>query len=151
MATGTPNWCEYYELRDANSHPSGNSDVYNRPNRTIWDNFCAEHEKNGDHNDDVESSDFEEGTYVGNSVDDRDISLTDSSIDISFMRVFSSQVANNYWKSSDMAGDTTKSSAAGVFAADMIQDISTTGQFQVGTNAATNQNAVTYYYVVYGN
>ena len=52
--------------------------------------------------------------------------------------------------SSDMVVDNSKELNTIAFQADMIQSISVTGQFQVSTDSAVNQNTVTYHYFVAG-
>ncbi len=148
----TPDWINYDERDYGASDPNGNADVYNRPNIDLWENFTAQHDKDGVHKADLDDNlwKVEEGTYTGNGADNRNISLS-ASIDIKFIRVWSEVVAYTFTVSEDMSADDTRSEDLTVsFTADQIQSVSTTGQFQVGTHNAVNQNSATYFYVCYG-
>ena len=149
----TPDWVEYTEKRYGVGS-TGNEDTFNRACRTLWDDmFTVQHDKDGDHKADLfPSTKIEEGSYTGNGADDRNISLSDGTLDIKFMRVYSAEVAYTYIRTEGMAGDNTKNTKYNpgvVFQADQIQSVGT-GTFQVGTNAAVNTNLATYYYLVVG-
>lgn len=145
-----PTYPQYTDRRDAANHPQGNKDWFNFACEIIWnDNFLAEHERDGTHNSDLATDKIEIASYVGNGVDDRNIALTDGALDIKFIRIYSSNVANNFFRSETMAGDVTKSTAAGVVVANYIQSVGT-GTFQLGDDNSVNQNAITFYYLVVG-
>jgi hypothetical protein len=145
-----PTYPQYTDLRDAANHPQGNKDWFNFACEIIWnDNFLAEHERNGTHNTDLATDKIEIGTFVGNAVDDRNVALSDGTLDIKFIRIYSNNVANNFFRSETMAGDVTKTTAAAVFAANEIQSVGT-GTFQLGDSNNVNQNAITFYYIVVG-
>jgi hypothetical protein len=138
------------------SDPNGNSDVWNAPSKQFWSLFSAynsgtgEHDRDGGHMSDLSTYLWymEEGSYTGDGNDDTDISLSDSSLDIKFIRVWDGAVAYTFYRTEDMAGDNTGNTNNGTFAANYIQSVATTGQFQVGT--ILNVNLRDYYYVVYG-
>lgn len=147
----TPRWIEYTEYRTGANDPNGATDVYNRPNRDIWENFTAEHDKDGAHKSDLLTTpgvwSVNYGTYTGNAADDRDIALADSGLTIHFIRVWSAAAAYTFFRTADIVGDVTLSTE-GMSYANYIQDISTAGQFTVGT--ALNSNNVIYHYLVLG-
>ena len=153
----TPEWIHYKtDPCYGASDPNGNADVYNRANKDLWSNFSAynsgtgEHDRDGDHMSDLVTNLWvvEEGTFTGNGADDRNISLSDSGLDIKFIRVWGVSIQYTFLCSEDMGADETKGTSNTAFSVDYIQDVSTTGQFQVGT--ALNVNLTVFYYVCYG-
>jgi hypothetical protein len=159
----TPLWVNYKnDPCYGDTDPDGNVDDFNRANKGIWGNLTSytgvesfgagtgEHDRTGNHKVDLSASlaVIEEGTYQGNGADNRNISLSDSSLTIDLIRVWDGAVAYTFFRSSDMAGDNTKGTGGTAFVADYIQSIATTGQFQVGTTL--NVNLRDYYYIAYG-
>lgn len=158
----TPDWVDYRnDLCYGDSDSNGAVDTFNRPNKTIWGNMTSftgaenfgagtgEHIKTGAHMDDLDDAlwNTESITYTGDGTDDRDISLS-GSIDIKFIRIWDGAVAYTFFRSEDMAGDTTRITSLGSgFVADYIQSVGT-GTFQVGTTL--NVNLRVYYGIVYG-
>jgi hypothetical protein len=138
----------------------GNTDTWNRFCKYVWGNFTnydteygsgtGEHDADGDHMADLTTNCWyqEPLTYQGNGADDRNISTSDASLDIKFIRIWDGAVAYTFFKSEDMAGDSTRdtNNAAG-FVANYIQSVGT-GTFQVGT--ALNVNLRDYYAIIYG-
>lgn len=150
MAIGTPRWIQYNE---STSGVGTGTDVFNRPSRDIWDTFQVGHEKTGAHKSSLTTDiwGYEEGTYTGNNTDDRNISLTDTNLDIKFIRIWCDRTGSPYsWvRTENIAGDNAAAAfGAGTFTADMIQSVGT-GTFQIG-NGGLNNNAQDYFYICYG-
>ncbi len=155
-----PEWAEYTEKCYGDSDPSGNIDTFGRANKQIWGNFTAyntapalgtgEHDRDGAHMSDLDDNLFavEADRYTGNGADNRNISFSDVGLDCKFIRILDQSDTYTFFKTEDMAGDTTKSTFGGAVVANYIQSIATTGQFQVGT--ALNVNSRYYYYIAYG-
>jgi hypothetical protein len=153
-----PTWAEYNEKRYGHNDPEGNEDTFGRANKMIWGNLTAyatapatgtgEHDRDGAHMSDLVSGLWvpEEGNYQGNGADDRNISLSDTGLDIKLLRIWAPPLYS-FFRSEDMAGDNTSSTENVVFASDQIQSIGT-GTFQVGT--LLNVNLTVYYYIAYG-
>lgn len=149
MAIGVPRWCLWTELADYANHPSGNPDNGNRPNIDLYETIGVEHNDDGTH----KTSGFlisEIYSYVGNGADDRNISLQNANIDIIFILIFKEDGEYPVFKSIDMVGDSAKQLGTNAFQTNMIQSITTTGQFQVGSDDATNKNGDTYHYLIWG-
>lgn len=154
----TPTWTPYTDRCYGHNDGDGNTDTFNAAEKQVWSNFTAhynsgtgEHDKDGDHFADLLAAfaKYEQYTYTGDaSGDDRDISLQDTSIDIAFIRIWEASTGKTWFRSADMAGDLTMDTIGSGGLTDCIQDISTTGQFQVGT--VLNVNTRVYYYEVYG-
>lgn len=145
---------DYRAPRYADSDPNGNTDNVNGFCKELWNNqFREEHDGDGDHKADLLASfdKFETGNYTGNGADDRNISLTDSTTDIAYIKIWSGSIAYHYFRSSSMTGDNTARSYSGeAFQSDQIQSVATTGQFQIGADSDVNANAIDYYYAVWG-
>ena len=135
---------------DAESDPDGQEDWANDPSRAIWNLFTKEHEKTGIHiaalDDELWSC--EELTWAGDDADGKTINLSDGTLNIKFIRVWSEAFTYSWFRSEDMAGDNsaTTNSATG-FTANYIESVGT-GSFTVGT--AINTSGNDYYCVVYG-
>jgi len=157
-----PNYVHYKtDYCYGDSDPGSNLDTGNRPHKGHWGNFTTytgtesygagtgEHDNDGDHMSGLLSL-FWKGepiSWTGNGADDRDISLVDSALDVKFIHVWEASTAGTWWKSEDMAGDTTFDSPTVTSAADYVQSIGT-GTFQVGTSL--NVGSRVYYAYVYG-
>ena len=101
------------------SDPDGNIDSWNRYCKYVWGNFTnydteygsgtGEHDADGDHMSDLLSLFWkcEAYTWTGNGADDRNLSLSDGDLDVKFIRVWEASTAGTWFKSEDMAGDTT--------------------------------------------
>lgn len=89
------------------------------------------------------------GTYTGNGVDNRDITVSPS-FAISLVLLKANAVNVAVFSHTGMGADTTAfTNVNTAFSTDCIQSIGS-GTFQVGTNAACNANETTYYYVAFG-
>lgn len=143
----------YTEKAYGHNSTTGNTDNFNKLAKYLWGLFEMEHEpSDGSHQAALTAENWvvEEGTYTGNGVDDRNISLSDAGLDIKFIRIWSEGVAYTFFRSEDMAGDATLDTSGIVgFAANHIQSVGT-GTFQVGDSANVNDNGVDFYYVAYG-
>jgi len=147
---GEPRYIQYTELRDGENEPNGRPDVFNRPAKDWYTSYTVEHDYATGAHASTGCMVIEEGTYTGNGVDNRNISLTNSSLDIIFILIWRDGTTAPVLRSTDMAGDNSKIAQVNAFQANMIQSIATTGQFQVGTDNAVNQNTIDYYYIVGG-
>lgn len=156
----TPEWIHYKtDPCYGASDPGGYQDIYNRANQQIWANFTAhydagttgagEHDKDGDHFADflADMWGVEEDTFTGNGGDDTNISLSDSNLDVKFIRIWEASTGYTWFRSEDMAGDLTFDTLNIADLTDCIQSVGT-GTFQVGTTL--NVNTRVYYYTVYG-
>ncbi len=145
----TIQWVQFSERRDAANHPDGYADVFNRPNRDIYAVLSSQHSDDGTH----KLADFliiEEGSYAGNSTDDRVYSLTASSLQISFLMIIARGTQYPVLKSADMTGDNSKELETNAFQSNAIQDITTAGQFTLGDDASVNATGTTYDYIAIG-
>jgi len=145
----TPIWINYREsTHGVNS--GGYQDVSNRPSRTIWNNFCLQHNKDGTHKDDMVDADvlqMETGTYTGDGNDDRTITLTNTGLAVHFVRIFSEAYTHTWFATSDMAGYAIKTEGyAGI---NRIQSMGT-GEFEIGSDPEVNNSGTKFYYIVYG-
>ena len=153
----TPETTHYKDL--CYGHGDENTDTWNRFCKYVWGNFTnydteygsgtGEHDADGDHMSDLLSLFWkcEAITWTGNAADDRNISLSDGDLDVKFIRVWEAATVGTWFKSEDMAGDTTFDTPTITSAADFVQSVGT-GTFQVGTSL--NVNLRDYYAVVYG-
>ena len=140
-------------------HGDENTDTWNRFCKYVWGNFTnydteygsgtGEHDADGDHMADFLALFWkcEPITWTGNAADDRDLSLSDGDLDIKFIKVWEAATVGTWWKSEDMAGDTTFDSPTIISTANLVQSVGT-GTFQVGTDL--NVNLRDYYAIVYG-
>lgn len=139
-------WAQWDELRDYANHPNGNEDIGNRAMLDLWDLFSVEHDGDGTH----VTSDFlvvEDGTYTGTGAGHAE-SLTNANLDILMLWIWRADTEYPVLRTTDMSN--TKELGTNAFQANMITDISTTGQFTIGTDATVNANTVTYNYFVIG-
>ena len=146
-----PIWITYREsTHGVNSN--GYADVSNRPARTIWANFCVEHDKAGTHKSDMTTDpliwQMEAGTYAGDGTDNRQISLTNTNLDVKFVRIFSASYDYTWFAFANFPYDTAICTE-GHSAADTIQTMGV-GFFEIGSDNEVNENGVTFYYIVYG-
>jgi hypothetical protein len=143
-----PTWVEH---GDSLLGGAVGTEVPNKVEKYLEDAFLVEHADAGTHSSPPLAHRIEQGTYTGNDADDRVISLVITDLDLKYLLIRSVGAARNAaMKTEDLAGDNTKENDAAAFAADMIQDITTNGQFQIGTNPLVNDGAETYFYVAIG-
>lgn len=142
-----PTWVEH---GDSLLGGAVGTEVANKVEKYIEDAFLIEHADAGTHSSPPFDFRIEEGNYAGTGVDDRNIALTLTDLDLKYLLVFQPTAQSRAMKTEDLAGDNTKNNDAAAFAADMIQDITTNGQFQVGTNDAVNGNTKAYLYIAIG-
>jgi hypothetical protein len=90
---------------------------------------------------------IEPGSYGGDNTDDRDITLTNTALDVKYVVIIPYSVAAAYSRSESMAGDNTKQEKSGAFQVDRIQSLGT-GTFQVGNTL--NQTGETYHWIAIG-
>lgn len=145
----TPRWAQYWERYDAENHPDGNEDVYNRANKDIYATLGVGHNDDGTHKLQGVLL-FEQGTYTGDGNDDRDIALTNTDLQIMFIIISRADTEAPVFASSSMDTDKTKQVGTNAFAADMIQAIDTAGEFTIGADAAVNANGIAYHYAAWG-
>jgi len=150
----TPEWVQDGERWDGANDPNGNLDIMNRANQEIWDMFCVEHDKDGDHFDFQSPAVFESDSYSGNGTDPHNVSLTNSALQIKYLRVWCSTLStpnDEYWAwcTDTMSADETKTFENVGFVADWIQSIGT-GTFQVGGDTGVNDSSETYHYLAIG-
>lgn len=156
----TPQTTHYKnDLVYGHNDADGNTDTWNRFCKVVWGNFTnydteygsgtGEHDADGDHMADLLALFWkcEPITWTGNGADDRDISLSDGDLDVKFIKVWEAATAGTWWKSEDMAGDTTFDSPTIISTADFVQSVGT-GTIQVGVSL--NVNLRDYYAVAYG-
>ncbi len=146
---GTPRYAQYSERRDYANHPDGNEDVGNRAAKDWFTNFCAQHDYSTGLHATTGCVFSEAGTYTGNDADNRNIPLINTSLIINFLMIWRADTEFPVLVISEMDADDTKELETSAFQADMIQSIGT-GTFQVGTDAAVNAAATTYYYLAVG-
>lgn len=149
----------HYKNDRCYGHNDDNTDTFNRFCKYVWGNFTnydteygegtGEHDADGDHMSDLLALFWkcEPITWTGNGGDDRDISLSDGDLDVKFVQVWEASTAGSWFKSEDMAGDTTFDTPNLASAADYIQSVGT-GTIQVGTSL--NVGSRVYYAIVYG-
>lgn len=142
-------WPEYTEQDYAANDPNGNPDIMNEGYDILWEVFCVEHDKDGDHFTTGSTyAKVEEGTWPGTGADDYDVSLSDNTIDIKWIKVMGTDLSDIYVATESFASNKAADAEfGGAFSADIIQSVGT-GTFQVGATA--NQSSETYYYVVVG-
>lgn len=155
----TPETTHYKLRRYGHNDSDGNTDSWNRYAKYNWGNFTnydteygdggGEHDADGDHMSDLLALFWKSEviSWTGNAADDRNISLSDGDLDIKYVHVWEASTAGTWWKSEDMAGDTTFDSIYTASSADFIQSVGT-GTFQVGTSL--NANTIVYYAKIYG-
>jgi hypothetical protein len=95
------------------------------------------------------ASDYAVGTYVGNGLDDRSITITPAFQPDSVI-ICSASTHIVFWGSSTMAAGNSMNIGSGTLTTDRIQAFAATG-FQIGTGADTNLDTVNYYYVALKN
>lgn len=93
--------------------------------------------------------DYAVGTYTGNSLDDRDITISPSFQPDSVI-ICSASTHIVFWRSSTMVGDASLNIGSGTLTTDRIQALNATG-FQVGAGDDTNLDTINYYYVALKN
>ena len=142
-------WPQYTEQNWAASDPDGHPDIMNEGYDILWEVFCVEHDKDGDHQTSgLTYAKVEEGSWSGNDADDRDISLTDGALDIKWLKIFGTDLTGPFAVTESFPADkTSENEIGGAFVADYIQSVGT-GTFQVGTTA--NTSGETYYYIAIG-
>lgn len=149
-AGSDPDWITSSVLNRIIADNTGNLSLDNIANYVesqIWTQFIEEHGVDGSHSITLQHARIETITWAGDNTDDRAISCAITDLDILSIEVYRDgmPVAS---KTSDMAGDTTKDEDAAAFAANMIQDITTNGEFEVGT--ALNASGSTYVAILIG-
>lgn len=147
-----PLWINYREsTHGVNSN--GFSDISNRPSRTIWANFCTEHNKDGTHKADMidtSSGLIEVGEYTGNETDDRTISLTNTDLYVIAVRIFDIRAGHSWFATKSMVATYDFAfSTEGYLAQDHIQDMGA-GYFEIGASTDINETGVEYTYIAYG-
>jgi hypothetical protein len=146
----TPQWVHFKEPCYGDTDPAGNADTFNRACKTIWSNFTAEHDKDGDHKEglttDLDPWYIEAKTYTGDGTGARTIDLTNAHLDTQFVRVWDAANAYTYFRTHDMPANTSMGTN-GISYTDKItaEDV---GEFSV--DAGLNVNLVVFYYVAYG-
>jgi len=147
-----PTWISYRE-RTNGENSDGYPDVSNRPARTIWSNFTNQHDKTGTHKSDLTDGlcVMETDSYTGNATDNTDITLTNTDLDIKFLRVWSEESAFFWYMTEDLDSEEVNLSLSsqGYLAAGRIKSIGT-GTFRIGDSDDVNKNGSTYYYTAYG-
>ena len=141
-----PRWAQYYERRDAANHPDGNEDIYNRAMRDFYATSGIQHNDDGSH----KVAGFmvvEEGQYTGSGAG-QVVALRNFELDITFLLISRPDTEQPVFISADMTN--TKQVGTNAFQAGMITDITTTGQFTVGTDAAVDEISIVYSYLVIG-
>jgi hypothetical protein len=121
--------------------------IANNVESQIWTQFVEEHTVDGAHSVTLQHVRIETIDWAGNDADDRTISCSIDDLDIMLIEIYEdgSPVA---FKSSDMAGDTAKRENIAAFAANYIQDITTTnGEFEVGTGLNASGNTYVAYII----
>ncbi len=142
-------WCQTGERWDGENDTSGNPDNFNRANKVIYDVWCVNHNDDGSHKTD-DTIVMEQGSFAGNSTDNRDISLTNSALTIRFLMIAARGTEYPVIRTTNMSGDNSKELASNALQSNQIQSISTTGQFQVGADSAVNATGTTYDYIAIG-
>ena len=146
----TIEWVQDGEPWDADNHPDGNEDVFNRANRVIRDVIAEEHNDDGTHKTDT-SAEISQDDYTGNGADDRTISITPNNRLILFMFALSRAASPVVCKTSamDLVGDVTKSIGTASFQTNMLQTVSNMGEFTVGTDVSVNDSGVVFDYLCF--
>ena len=136
------------ELHDGASQPDARADILNRTYRALWTNFTAEHQKSGAHRTDLATnlSKSEVISWGGDNNPYQDVSLVDTSIDITFINVFDGAQFTCF-KTKNMAGTATKLLSATAYVTNYVQGVAT-GTLQVGTEL--NASGTTYIAIVIG-
>lgn len=155
----TPETTHYKLQRYGHADADGNIDTWNRFCKYVWGNFTdydaeygsgtGEHDDDGDHMAGLLALFWkaESITWTGNGGDNRNISLSDGALDVKYINAWEASTAGTWFKSEDMAGDTTFQTPTGAAAADFVQSVGT-GTFQVGVSL--NAGARVYYAKIYG-
>jgi len=146
-----PVWVEDGDSTDA-STGTGTEDP-NKVENHIETQFLVAHNDAGAHTTNPFSGQMaiETGFYDGNGSDDRTVSLSNPRIDIHELIIYLDSSGSPLWYATDvMAADDTKAEdvAATLFLNDYIQDVSTTGEFEVGLALNTNQES--FFYIAIG-
>ena len=142
-------WPEYTEQDWAASDPNGNPDIMNEGYDILWEVFCVEHDKDGDHwTTGSTYAKIEEDSYAGDGNPTQTITLTDGTLDVKWLKLMGSDLGDVYVSTESFASDKAADAEfGGAFSATVIDSVGT-GQFIVNTDA--NTSAETYYYVVVG-
>lgn len=145
-----PTYAQYNDKRYGVT-VTGNKDKFNEACRDLWTRFKLEHDRDGVHKSDLDDNLWKQEniSWSGNSTANRDITLSDGTLDIKFIRILSDNQAYTFFRSEDMTGDNTAQSYPAVFASNKIRSVGT-GTFQVGDNAAVNASGTTYHAIIYG-
>lgn len=140
-------WDSTYEPLCGENDPYGRSDTANKYAKMLWANFTAEHNKDDGSHKTRSLQKVEEGTYTG-SGSGQTIALSDSSLQIEDIMIVVDYAVWPVIRSTSMA-NTQELGSTGL-AANKITDISTTGEFTVGTDDTVDKSGETYYYTVWG-
>ncbi len=152
MALGqlnTPRYIQYSELRDAENHPDGNEDIFNRPAKDFFTSFTVQHDFSTGIHSETGCMIIEPYTYTGDGVDPQNVVTQNVNLVITFLMIWREDTQYPVFYSSDMTPDNTKELETNAFQSDMIQSVGT-GTFQVGADAAVNENLIDYFYLAIG-
>lgn len=129
----------------------GYADVSNRPCRTIWSNFTAQHNKDGTHKADLTAdlSKMEQGTYTGNGTDPRTLTLTDTTLIPVVVFIFSADCAFTFWATPELLVTGDSLSTQGYISTAWIDSVAT-GAIILHAADQTNKTGIVYNYIVYG-
>lgn len=140
-------WDSTYEDLCGENDPYGRSDTANKYAKTLWTNFTAEHNEDDGSHKTRPTQKVEEGTYTGLGTG-QTISLSDSSLQIEDMMIVGDLTEWPVIRSTSMANSQEFNSTG--LAANKITDISTTGEFTIGSDDAVDKVGETFYYTVWG-
>ena len=138
-------WPEYTEQNWAASDPNGNPDIMNKGYDILWEVFCVEHDKDGDHETSPSTyAKIEEGSYSGDGNATQAITLSDGTLDIKWLKIFGGDTDQIWVSTESFASDkAAHAKFGGAFDTTIIASVGT-GTFTVNTGA--NTNSTTYYY-----
>jgi hypothetical protein len=147
-----PRWITFRESTHGVNN-DGFADVSNRPSRTLWSNFCAEHNKDATHKAGLSANTYlmEQGHYTGDGTGTVTVSFTESHLRAKFVRVFGLDGTSTFWVDDQMQEETGEDYAIdtwGVSQSNVIEDARTTGELTFGT--AMNTNTVEYFWSAWG-
>jgi hypothetical protein len=146
---GEPRWVQWEEYRDYANQVDGREDIGNRSQQDFYATFTVQHDYATGAHAGAGMLVFEQEKYIGNGVDPQNVSLTNANLDIYFLLIWRADSEYPVFYSEDMSADNTKELETNAFQADMIQSVGV-GTFQVGGDAAVNENLITYYYLAVG-